>query len=585
MEINMPGFFGFINTNHHSFSLSNKKNLINEEIKKDNIYLHRHTINKFLEDKIFTETTNYIFILDGFIFNLSELKTKYNEIVLSKLLETMYEKLGETFFKDFRGSFSGIVFDKNKDSLIIYTDHIGDRQIFYYKDEQQLVFSSKIIDILSYCGELGITVSLNKKAAYLMLTNSYYFEDITPINEVKKLEAGSYLKYSNEKISINRYHLFDNSPNNNQKEDEIIENIDALFDKAVEKGLCKNREYGYKNMASLSGGLDSRMTTWVLNEVKKAEEKILNYTYSQSNYLDENIAKSVAQYLGNQVIFTTLDNGLSLTRLDEATEISEGMILYPSLGQLVEFTELINFENIGLIHTGMLGDVIVSGGYASGSDKNEINILGKAESPRLKNKINDIKLTREYKNQEIFNFYSRGFSGMNLGAPSIFQEYTESFSPFYDLDFMEYCLTIPLKYRANHNIYFKWILKKYPKAAEYKWETYNAKITTPQIKILGKMIPLKQLLPRILKKIGIFDIELHTMKRMHPYEYWYNHNIKVKEYINSYFFENIKYIQDEELKTDCNYLFNEGTTMEKCLVLSLLSALKLFSLKTIIKTN
>jgi asparagine synthase (glutamine-hydrolysing) len=165
---------------------------------------------------------------------------------------------------------------------------------------------------------------------------------------------------------------------------------------------------------------------------------------------------------------------------------------------------------------------------------------------------------------------------MNLGTPSIMQEYSESFSPFYDLDFMEYCLTIPLKYRNNHNIYFKWILKKHPQAAKFKWENYNTKITAIKIKISGKKIPISQLLPKILKKTGIFNIGLHTQKQMHPYDYWYSRNTKVKNYINNYFSENINYIKDEELKNDCNFLFFEGTMSEKSLVLSFLSAVKMF---------
>jgi asparagine synthase (glutamine-hydrolysing) len=410
-----------------------------------------------------------------------------------------------------------------------------------------------------------------------MLTNSYYFEDITPMNEVKKLMAGTYLKYSNNKISINRYHVLNNLPNDNQKEADIIENIDTLFKQAVERSLHKNREYGYKNMASLSGGLDSRMTTWVLNELKDKEEKIISYTYSQSNYLDETVAKSIAKYLGNQFIFTSLDNGLSLTRIDEATQISEGMILYPSLGQMLEFTELINFDNIGLVHTGMLGDVIIGAGYASDSDKNGINILGKAASVKLKKKVPDIKLKSEYKNQEIFNFYSRGFSGMNLGAPSILQEYSESFSPFYDFDFLEYCLTIPIRYRANHKIYFKWILNKYPQAAKFKWEHYNAKITTIQFNISGRKIPINQIMSKALKKSGIFNSEALSKKHMNPYDHWYRNNIKVKDFMDKYFLENLNYIQDIELKNDCKYLYNEGTTIEKSLVLSLLSSAKMYS--------
>jgi len=573
----MPGFFGLISPDYKSYSMAKKNLMINDEIKTDEIYLHRHTINKFLDDKIFEETNNYIFILEGFISNLYELKIKYNEKILSNLLETMYNKLGEAYFRNFIGSFSGLVYDKSQKILIIFTDQIGDKQVFYYKDGKRLVFSSKIVDILNFCQEMEITLSLNKEAAYLMLTNSYYFEDITPIKEVKKIMAGTYLKYADNKLSINRYHVLNNLPNYNQTEEDIIENIDILFKQAVKRSLNKNKEYGYKNMASLSGGLDSRMTSWVLNEVKDVGEKIVNYTYSQSSYLDELLAKKISKHLGNQLLFMSLDNGLSLTRLDEATRVSEGMILYPSLGQLVEFTEFINFDNVGIIHTGVCGDAILGAGYAVGSADKGLNILAKASSSKLINKVNNIKLNNQYENQEIFNLYSRGFSGMNLGTPSILQEYTESFSPFYDLDFMEYCLTIPIKYRKHYDIYFKWILKKYPQAAEFKWENYNAKITTPQIKISGKRIPIKQLLPKVMKKTGIFSANLRTEKHMHPYDYWYSNNSIVKGYMDKYFIDNISRIQDVELKNDCNYLFMEGTTIEKCLVLSLLSALKLFS--------
>ena len=61
----MPGFFGLISPNSSSFSLAKKENLINDEIRNENIYLHRHTIKKFLDDKLFEETNDYIFILEA----------------------------------------------------------------------------------------------------------------------------------------------------------------------------------------------------------------------------------------------------------------------------------------------------------------------------------------------------------------------------------------------------------------------------------------------------------------------------------------------------------------------------------------
>ena len=52
----------------------------------------------------------------------------------------------------------------------------------------------------------------------------------------------------------------------------------------------------------------------------------------------------------------------------------------------------------------------------------------------------------------------------------------EYYSPFYDVDFFQYCLQIPLELRYHHAIYIKWILTKCPKAADYKWEKIKRKI-------------------------------------------------------------------------------------------------------------
>lgn len=573
----MPGFFGYLFKKHTAFSIKDKENLINEEIKYDNIYLHRHSINKFMNDKVFEETNKYIIVVEGVILNLNDLKAKYKTEKFADIIQKMYEELGETFYKEFRGSFSGLIYIKQKKLLIIYTDQIGTKQIFILHNENYLVFSSQITDIIEFCKELDITVSLNKAAAYLLLTNSYLHEDLTLINEIKKLPPGTYSKYSDSKLELNQYYKISNETKDILSEDEIIEKIDSEFKKALKKSLVKNREYGYKNLASLSGGLDSRMTTWVLNEIKEREEEIINYTYSQSNYLDEKIASEISSFLGTTFIFKSLDNGLSLTKIDEATQISEGMILYPSLGQLVEFIDLFNFKEIGIVHTGMLGDVIIGADYATSSTDNQINIFSKATSLKLKKRIKNLQTKFSYKNEEIFNFYSRGFSGMNLGAPSILQHYAESYSPFYDIDFLDFCLSIPIKYRMNHHIYYKWILKKYPNAAKYKWEKINAKITTPHIKIGNKKVPLIRLLPKIFQKLKIFKFLFDPQKGMTPYEYWYKNHELTKNHMDKYFNENVLLIKEEELKSDCIELYNKGNVMEKCLVLSLLGAFKLFN--------
>lgn len=61
------------------------------------------------------------------------------------------------------------------------------------------------------------------------------------------------------------------------------------------------------------------------------------------------------------------------------------------------------------------------------------------------------------------------------------------------LDFLEFALPIPYELRKNHYIYKKWILKKYPDAAEFEWEKIKVKINAPSIKIKGHELYISQI--------------------------------------------------------------------------------------------
>ena len=65
----------------------------------------------------------------------------------------------------------------------------------------------------------------------------------------------------------------------------------------------------------------------------------------------------------------------------------------------------------------------------------------------------------------------------------------------------------------NHRIYLKWILSKYPEAANYKWEKINAKPSAKQLTInyKGRAMLLKKLPSLILHKLGLNHLQ-HQQK-------------------------------------------------------------------------
>jgi asparagine synthase (glutamine-hydrolysing) len=303
-----------------------------------------------------------------------------------------------------------------------------------------------------------------------------------------------------------------------------------LFRNAIELEFEKDKEYGYKHISSLSGGLDSRMVTWVAHEMGYCN--MLNYCFSQSDYLDERISKKIASDLEHDYVFKALDNGNYLKDIENMIKVNFGNALYIGSAHGKSFVDLIKWNKYGLVHTGQLGDVILGTYYTSNKENKPFQIGDGGYSKKLVERLKSINLKEKYENQEIFNFYNRGFNGVMQGnLPS--QEYTEVASPFLDVDFMNYCLKIPLKYRWNHFIYFEWIKRKYPKAANYKWEKINAKISSIKINILGRQVVLINLPRKIIKKVikkisGKNGILLG--ESMNPIDYWYESNKSLKEF-------------------------------------------------------
>ncbi len=573
----MSGIVGTVNIRNSD--LENEDDLITNKYINTDISIEKRSIPKFEKDKIFFETKDYVFALEGVILNKDELMMASKKTNWKETLIDLIEINNTIFFENFRGSFSGVIYFKLNNNISVFTDQIASKQIYYYENNGKILFSSEIKYLIDLMKKNNISYKLDKKGAYSLLTHGYMIDDLTLFQEIKHLKAGCYLKISNNKLIVSRYHLFKSNTNYKMTEDQIIEKIDDLFNIAVEKIVRKNNEYSYKNYAQLSAGLDSRMATWVLS--KKVKD-ITNITYSQSNYFDEVIPKKISAELKTNLIFKPLDNGLSLFFIDEIFEKTAGLVLYGGPAQVWDMLRFLDLKKVGIIHTGMLANVL-TGTYLEKFNNNQSNIISSgAYSTKLINEFEKSLANyniEKHENQEIFTFYNRGFNGMNMGSPLIIQEYTESYSPFSDLDFFTFCLTIPIEMRSNNNIYDKWILKKYPDASKYAHN--GRKITKNKRKVytlLGKTFTLNTLLIKtykyLMKKVGISKNAFATKHHMNPFDYWYNENNDLKEYMDSYYRDAIFKIEDISLKNDMIRMYEDGSTGEKTQVLTLLSVYK-----------
>lgn len=572
----MPGFY-----------LSNiKENIVLQDVYRDKLVqdeilneriatVKRSTLNKFMDDKAFFSDEKYIIVLDGYLLNKNNLLLQYRAPNIATLIRKMYEKCGNTFFENFRGCFAGALIDKVEDKWIVFTNQIGDNPIFYYEKDGVFAAGSEVKYVLEMCHVLNLKLTFNEDAAYQMLTYGFMAADDTYAKEIKRLHGGDYLLREKGALSVKQYHRFHSNMQRfkDYSEDELINAIDESFRKAVQLEWDKDDEYGYEHIADLSGGLDSRMNLWVAHELKPMHANVL--TYSQAGYLDQKISEKIAFYWKDELIFKPLDDASFLYDIDIATELLGGGSLYAGITGGRRLLAFANLDHYGIEHTGMVGDVILGSFYHNTYEmENKIptGMYSEKLAVRLPEKI--AELPKDYDNYEIYLMYVRGFHGA-CNSHLIRRNYTEVGSPFLNVEFMQLCYDIPVELRINHNIYKKWIIKKYPKAAEFKWEKIDDKITSPEIVI--HLRSLSKRIPRKIKKI--MGMKVLDRKGMNPLDYWIYTNKPLMNYMDSYEKTGFHYMPksvSEELRKDMHDLYENGNANEKIMVLTVLSSAKLF---------
>lgn len=529
-----------------------------------------NVMNKFKKDTVFRFEEGKICLLDGVILNKKELLQKKQENSWGDLVEHL------AFEADFpnvlRGCFNGIIYDRDKKVFTVYTNHIGDRPVYYNFYKDKMLISSNYNYMLEVLKYNNIPLTVNKAAAQYMLTYGYMIEDATFCQEVYRLLPGMKLNIIDnnaEQYEFTRYYQISNEENLSITEAEAIELIDQSFRKAVKREFEKDKEYGYKHLVDLSGGLDSRMVSWVANDMGYKDQ--LNISYCKEGYYDEKISKEIAKYLNHEYVFKYLDDKKFLYDIEEITEKNFCAATYFGITGGNRLLKSLNMNLFGLEHTGQLGDALLSTFYQKKADNFSVPVFGeKVYSTYLECEFDESVLNK-YKNKELFAINERGFLGA-CSSHSIRQNYTEVSSPFLDIDFMDICLSIPFEIRKNHNLYLKWIEKKYPDALQFAWEKTRVKMTKGwRVKSKIKMIGIK------IKHI----IEKHVMKKqytdtMNPFEYWYGEDENVKKFLNDYYRENKKYLMvlEEKERTQIENMFEHSNAIDKMLVLTAIAGVK-----------
>ncbi len=532
------------------------------------VYQYDDRLHKFPQDEVFLSDGERISFLDGYIYNKEAFICPEGYHDWQRSFALSLGKDVAAHLEKMRGAFCGYSYERETGDVIIYTDQVSNKALYYYVEGDKWMISNYVALIVRVLRANRITCHFNPTAARYMLTYGYMLDDSTFVTQIRRLLPGHYGKISDGRVGLFKYYEIP-CDEEQMSEKEAVEQIDSAFRQAIVREFTKDREYGYRHLVDLSGGLDSRMVTWAAHELGFREQ--VNIAYSRLDYLDQKISAQVAMALKHEYLYKAMDDLTWMYDVDEMTCKNNGAAVCLGMTGGNRLLRMLDKETFGIEHTGMVGDAIVSTFYHDKNLNNQSPVFGLNQYSNFLQYSFDEKILTQYKKQEIFAVVTRGL----LGAQSSYmirQNYLETGSPFLDVDFLAAVMAVPFAYRKNHHIYLKWIADKYPEAADFIWEKWGVKpreseIFKRKIKTTGKLAA------GYLQKVS------HKPSRssMNPMDYWYQNDMDVRKYVETMYKERIADDSlPEDLRHDMKLLFTAGNFTEKTQVLTVLSAMYLF---------
>lgn len=240
---------------------------------------------------MFNEDESVVIIFNGEIYNYETLKEELikegHEFKTSSDTEVLvhgYEQYKEKLLDKLRGMFAFAIWDKNENKLFLARDHFGIKPLYYYYDEDTLMFAS---EIKSFLDVDMFKKELNEDVLNQYLRFNYVPTDQTFFKNVYELMPGHYLEYENDTLNTKRYFTptFDVK---DKKYEDIVKDISDIMIDSVSKHKISDVEVG----SYLSSGIDS---SYIVTLARP--DKTYTVGYDISKYSEIEYAKDLADKL------------------------------------------------------------------------------------------------------------------------------------------------------------------------------------------------------------------------------------------------------------------------------------------------
>lgn len=229
---------------------------------------------------------HHALVFNGEIFNYQSLKDSHLRLNTSGDVEVLFELLKrqkEKALSQLNGFFSFGFLNTLQHELLLARDRYGVKPLYYYKDEDKLVFASELKALLCLTGPL----ELNTEQVYTYLRLNYCAGQERIFKGVYSLPPGTFLKADKDGVSTGSWYQVSKPAEHS--------NLLSLLSDAVKLRLQADVPVG----CFLSGGLDSSLIS-ALAKKEQAALQTFSIGFKNHRYLDESrYAELVSRHINS----------------------------------------------------------------------------------------------------------------------------------------------------------------------------------------------------------------------------------------------------------------------------------------------
>ena len=245
------------------------------------------------------ESGRFVISYNGEVYNYIEIRAELEQKGYTfetgtdtEVILQAYVEWGKNCLSRFNGMFAIAIFDNETQELFLARDRLGIKPVYYYFDENELIFASETKAILK---GLSALPELNVELIDDYMSFGYIPGENTLHKGIKRLMPGHYAIVKNGQLTATQWWDLEFNNTEDKGFDYYLNESKKLLESAIDLRLRSDVPLGI----FLSGGIDSSAVVGLLADKVKKPLKTFSIAYDFGKNFDETqYARMIAEKFG-----------------------------------------------------------------------------------------------------------------------------------------------------------------------------------------------------------------------------------------------------------------------------------------------